>query len=68
MTHNYPGLTDTLQRLGIKRSGRSKRHSQAIGLWKKGNDGVAADCQHLLSDIGAKGRYLITALNKAKRR
>ena len=23
-------------------------HSQAVGLWKKGNNGVAADCQHLL--------------------
>ena len=26
----------------------SKLHTQAVGLWKEGNDGVAADCQHLL--------------------
>ena len=35
-------------KIGDQRGKRGKCHSQAIGLWKKGNDGVAADCQHLL--------------------
>ena len=47
MTHNYPGLTDTLKRLGINEVSEVNA-IQAVGLWKKGNDGVAADCQHLL--------------------
>ena len=41
----------------------SKLHTQAVGLWEKGNDGMETDCKHLLeryrgqrkiSDSGAK--------------
>ena len=42
------GTDGHTKKIGNKRSERSKRHSQAVGLWKKGNNGVAADCQHLL--------------------
>ena len=48
MTHNYPGLTDTLKRLGITEAGRGECHTQAIGLWKERNTGMATDCQYLL--------------------
>ena len=26
----------------------SKLHTQAVGLWEEGNDGMETDCQHLL--------------------
>ena len=51
LQHNDTQLSGTdgyAPKIGDQRGKRGKCHSQAIGLWKKGNDGVAADCQHLL--------------------
>ena len=45
MTHNYSGLMDTLKHY---RHRGSKLHTQAVGLWEEGNDGMETDCQHLL--------------------
>ena len=68
MTHNYPGLTDTLKRLGINEVSEvnailrlSDYGRKRATVWRL----IANTCW---SDIGAKGRYLIAALNKAKRR
>ncbi|WP_431432756.1 DUF4373 domain-containing protein [Bacteroides hominis] len=68
MTHNYPGLMDTLKRLSITDTGEvnsilrlSDYGRKATTVWRL----IANTCW---SDIGAKGRYLIAALNKAKRR
>ena len=68
MTHNYSGLMDTLKRLSITDTGEvnsilrlSDYGRMGTTVWKL----IANTCW---SDIGAKGRYLIAALNKTKRR
>ena len=68
MTHNYSGLIDTLKRLSVTDTGEvnsilklSDYGRKRTTVWKL----IANTCW---SDIGAKGRYLIAALNKAKRR
>ena len=68
MTHNYPGLTDTLKRLGINEVSEvnailrlSDYGRKRATVWRL----IANTCW---SDIGAKGRYLIAALNRAKRK
>ncbi|UVV56528.1 DUF4373 domain-containing protein [Bacteroides fragilis] len=68
MTHNYSGLMDTLKRLSITDTGEV---NSILGLSDYGRKGttvwklIANTCW---SDIGAKGRYPIAALNKTKRR
>ena len=68
MTHNYPGLTDTLQRLGINEVNEVNAILRLSDYGRKGTTVWRLIANTCWSDIGAKGRYLIAALNKAKRR
>ena len=68
MTHNYPGLTDTLQRLGINEISEVNAILKLSDYGRKGTTVWRLIANTCWSDIGAKGRYLIAALNKAKRR
>ena len=68
MTHNYPGLTDTLKRLGITEAGEVNAILRLSDYGRKGTGVWQLIANTCWSDIGAKGRYLIAALNKAKRK
>ena len=68
MTHNYPGLTDTLQRLGINEVSEVNGILRLSDYGRKGTTVWRLIANTCWSDIGAKGRYLIAALNKTKRR
>ena len=68
MTHNYPGLTDTLQRLGINEVGEINAILRLSDYGRKGTTVWRLIANTCWSDIGAKGRYLIAALNRAKRK
>ena len=68
MTHNYPGLTDTLQRLEINEVSEVNAILKLSDYGRKGTTVWRLIANTCWSDIGAKGRYLIAALNKAKRR
>ena len=68
MTHNYPGLTDTLQRLGINEVSEVNAILRLSDYGRKGTTVWRLIANTCWSDIGAKGRYLIAALNKAKRK
>ena len=68
MTHNYPGLTDTLQRLRINEVGEVNAILRLSDYGRKGTTVWRLIANTCWSDIGAKGRYLIAALNKAKRK
>ena len=68
MTHNYPGLMDTLKRLSITDPGEVNSILRLSDYGRKGTTVWRLIANTCWSDIGAKGRYLIAALNKAKRR
>ena len=68
MTHNYPGLMDTLKRLSITDTGEVNSILRLSDYGRKGTTVWRLIANTCWSDIGAKGRYLIAALNKAKRR
>ena len=68
MTHNYPGLTDTLKRLGINEVSEVNAILRLSDYGRKETTVWRLIANTCWSDIGAKGRYLIAALNKAKRR
>ena len=68
MTHNYPGLTDTLKRLGITEAGEVNAILRLSDYGRKGTRVWQLIANTCWSDIGAKGRYLIAELNKAKRK
>ena len=68
MTHNYPGLTDALQRLGINEVGEVNAILRLSDYGRKGTTVWRLIANTCWSDIGAKGRYLIAALNRAKRK
>ena len=68
MTHNYPELTDTLQRLGINEVGEVNAILRLSDYGRKGTTVWRLIANTCWSDIGAKGRYLIAALNRAKRK
>ena len=68
MTHNYPGLTDTLKRLGITEVGEVNAILRLSDYGRKGTRVWQLIANTCWSDIGVKGRYLIAALNKAKRK
>ena len=68
MTHNYPGLTDTLQRLGINEVSEVNAILRLSDYGRKGTMVWRLIANTCWSDIGAKGRYLIAALNKTKRK
>ncbi|WMI95999.1 DUF4373 domain-containing protein [Bacteroides fragilis] len=68
MTHNYPGLTDTLKRLGINEVSEVNAILRLSDYGKKGTTVWRLIANTCWSDIGSKGRYLIAALNKAKRK
>ena len=68
MTHNYPGLKDTLQRLGINEVSEVNAILRLSDYGRKGTTVWRLIANTCWSDIGAKGRYLIAALNKAKRK
>ena len=68
MTHNYSGLMDTLKRLSITDTGEVNSILRLSDYGRKGTTVWRLIANTCWSDIGAKGRYLIAALNKAKRR
>ena len=68
MTHNYPGLTDTLKRLGITEVGEVNAILRLSDYGRKGTRVWQLIANTCWSDIGVKGRYLIAALNRAKRK
>ena len=68
MTHNYPGLTDTLKRLGITEAGEVNAILRLSDYGRKGTRVWQLIANTCWSDIGVKGMYLIAALNKAKRK
>ena len=68
MTHNYPGLTDTLQRLGINEVSEVNAILRLSDYGRKGTTVWRLIANTCWSDIGAKGKYLIAALNRAKRK
>ena len=68
ITHNYPGLTDTLKRLGITEAGEVNAILRLSDYGRKGTRVWQLIANTCWSDIGVKGRYLIAALNKAKRK
>ncbi|MEQ2611329.1 DUF4373 domain-containing protein, partial [Bacteroides hominis] len=59
MTHNYPGLTDTLQRLGINEVNEVNAILRLSDYGRKGTTVWRLIANTCWSDIGAKGRYLI---------
>ena len=68
MTHNYSGLIDTLKRLSITDTGEVNSILRLSDYGRKGTTVWKLIANTCWSDIGAKGRYLIAALNKTKRR
>ena len=68
MTHNYPGLMDTLKRLSVTDTGEVNSILRLSDYGRKGTTVWKLIANTCWSDIGAKGRYLIAALNKTKRR
>ena len=68
MTHNYPGLMDTLKRLSITDTGEVNSILRLSDYGRKGTTVWRLIAKTCWRDIGGKGRYLIAALNKAKRR
>ena len=68
MTHNYSGLMDTLKRLSITDTGEVNFILRLSDYGRKGTTVWKLIANTCWSDIGAKGRYLIAALNKTKRR
>ena len=68
MTHNYPGLMDTLKRLSITDTGEVNSILRLSDYGRKGTTVWRLIANTCWSDIGAKGRYLIAALNRAKRK
>ena len=68
MTHNYPGLMDTLKRLSVTDTGEVNSILRLSDYGRKGTTVWRLIANTCWSDIGSKGRYLIAALNKAKRK
>ena len=68
MTHNYSELMDTLKRLSITDTGEVNSILRLSDYGRKGTTVWKLIANTCWSDIGAKGRYLIAALNKTKRR
>ena len=68
MTHNYSGLMDTLKRLSITDTGEVNSILRLSDYGRKGTTVWKLIANTCWSDIGAKGRYLIAALNKTKSR
>ena len=68
MTHNYSRLMDTLKRLSITDTGEVNSILRLSDYGRKGTTVWKLIANTCWSDIGAKGRYLIAALNKTKRR
>ena len=68
MTHNYSGLMDTLKRLSITDTGEVNSILRLSDYGRKGTTVWKLIANTCWSDIGAKGRYLIAALIKTKRR
>ena len=68
MTHNYSGLMDTLKRLGINEVSEVNAILRLSDYGRKGTTVWRLIANTCWNDIGSKGRYLIAALNKAKRR
>ena len=68
MTHNYSGLMDTLKRLSITDTGEVNSILRLSDYGRKGTTVWKLIANTCWSDIGAKGRYLIAALNMTKRR
>ena len=68
MTHNYSGLMDTLKRLGINEVSEVNAILRLSDYGRKGTTVWRLIANTCWSDIGSKGRYLIAALNKTKRR
>ena len=61
MTHNYPGLKDTLQRLGINEVSEVNAILRLSDYGGKGTTVWRLITNTCWSDIVSKGRYLIAA-------
>ena len=68
MAHNYLGLADILKRLGINEVNEVNAILRLSDYGGKGTTVWRLIANTCWSDIGAKGRYLIAALNRAKRK
>ena len=68
MTPTYSGLLDPLKRLSITDTGEVNSILRLSDYGRKGTTVWKLIANTCWSDIGAKGRYLIAALNKTKRR
>ena len=68
MTHNYSGLMDTLKRLSVTDTGEVNSILRLSDYGRKGTTVWRLIANTCWSYIGAKGRYLIAAITKAKRR
>ena len=68
MTHNYPGLMDTLKRLSITDTGEVNSILRLSDYGRKGTTVWRLIANTCWNNIGSKGRYLIAAQNKAKRK
>ena len=68
MAHNYPGLADILKRLGINEVNEVNAILRLSDYGGKGTTVWRLIANTCWSDIVSKGRYLIAALNKAKRK
>lgn len=68
MTHNYSGLMENFKRFGITDIEEINAILQLSDFGRKGTAVWALIANTCWSKIGAKGRYLIAALNKAKGR
>lgn len=68
MTHNYSGLMENLKRFGITDVGEIDAILRLSDFGRKGTTVWELIANTCWNNIGAKGRYLIAALNKAKRK
>ena len=68
MTHNYVGLMGNLERFGITDEKEIEAILRLSDYGRKGTPVWKLICSTNWSNIGAKGKYMIAALNRAKKR
>lgn len=68
MTHNYVGLMGNLERFGITDEKEIEAILRLSDYGRKGTLVWKLICSTNWSNIGAKGKYMIAALNRAKKR
>ena len=68
MTHNYVGLMGNLERFGITDEKEIEAILRLSDYGRKGTPVWKLICSTNWNNIGAKGKYMIAALNRAKKR